>query len=143
MGKISLLLRVLLVVCFALVATVGCYYYNQDEVAQPAGGGGGRGGEEEEGGGGEVFGGDSGFLLQESLHVVKTDAGNMRVLSSGGLGFWRSRMLMGLITMEPNSLFIPQYLDSSLILFVRRGFFISFSPVKVCLVYCSMCLCVN
>ncbi|PIM99239.1 hypothetical protein CDL12_28270 [Handroanthus impetiginosus] len=30
-------------------------------------------------------------------------------------------MHIGFITMEPRSLFIPQYLDSSLILFIRRG----------------------
>lgn len=129
MGKISVLLLALLVVCFALVSTVGGYY-NQDEGGAEPGkemeeGGGG---EEEEGGGGEgeEVKGNSRFLLQESMHVVKTDAGDMRVMRSGGHRFWRSPMHLGLITMEPNSLFIPQYLDSSLVLFIRRGFLFNF-----------------
>ncbi|KAL3518343.1 hypothetical protein ACH5RR_020932 [Cinchona calisaya] len=113
MGKISVFLLALLVVCFALVATVGGYV-NEDE----------WGAEEEEGGGGgegEIVKGNNRFLLQDSMHVVKTDAGDMRVMSSGGHRFWRSPMHVGLITMEPNSLFIPQYLDASIVLFIRRG----------------------
>ncbi|XP_027086588.1 vicilin-like seed storage protein At2g28490 [Coffea arabica] len=122
MGKISAVFLALLVVCFALVATVGGFY-NQDEGGAGIGGGG-KGGEREEGGGegGEPgVGGNSRFLLRESLDVVRTDAGHMRVIRNGGHRLWRSPMHMGLITMEPNSLFIPQYLDSNLILFVRRG----------------------
>ncbi|GLT46319.1 hypothetical protein SLA2020_200810 [Shorea laevis] len=56
------------------------------------------------------------FLLKESKHVVKTDAGEMRVVRSV-----EGPIHIGFITMEPQTLFIPQYLDSSLILFVRRG----------------------
>ncbi|XP_052172984.1 vicilin-like seed storage protein At2g28490 [Diospyros lotus] len=64
------------------------------------------------------------FLLKEMKQVVKTDAGNMRVTrcsNAGGRMMDQRPMHIGFITMEPNSLFIPQYLDSNLILFVRRG----------------------
>jgi hypothetical protein len=30
-------------------------------------------------------------------------------------------MHVGFITMEPKTLFVPQYLDSNIVLFVRRG----------------------
>ena len=61
------------------------------------------------------------FLLQDSKDVVKTDAGEMRVVRSLGGRIVDRPMHIGFITMEPKSLFIPQYLDSSLILFIRRG----------------------
>ncbi|KAI3450523.1 hypothetical protein Pfo_007188 [Paulownia fortunei] len=61
------------------------------------------------------------FLLQDSKQVVKTDAGEMRVVRGFAGKFIRSPMHVGFINMEPRSLFIPQYLDSSLILFIRRG----------------------
>ncbi|KAM1277138.1 hypothetical protein ACFX13_030279 [Malus domestica] len=69
------------------------------------------------------------FLLPEAKHVVKTAAGEMRVVM-GALGRAVYKpMHIGFITMEPKSLFIPQYLDSNLILFVCRG------EVKVGLIY--------
>ncbi|KAH7863319.1 hypothetical protein Vadar_016091 [Vaccinium darrowii] len=62
------------------------------------------------------------FLLQDMKRVVKTDAGEMKVArSSKGWISDRPNIHVGFVTMEPNSLFIPQYLDSDLILFVRRG----------------------
>jgi hypothetical protein len=61
------------------------------------------------------------FLLQDSKDVMKTDAGEMRVVRSLGGRIVDRPMHIGFITMEPKSLFIPQYLDSSLILFIRRG----------------------
>ncbi|CAN4119046.1 unnamed protein product [Withania somnifera] len=71
-------------------------------------------------------GGEGWFLLHDSKEVVRTDAGVMRVVRKGGFGgggvsIFQSPMHIGFITMEPNSLFIPQYLDSHLTLFVRRG----------------------
>lgn len=57
--------------------------------------------------------------MQNSKSVVKTDAGEMRVLKSHDV--WERRMHIGFITMEPKSLFIPHYLDSNLIIFIRRG----------------------
>ncbi|KAK4441154.1 Vicilin-like seed storage protein [Sesamum alatum] len=93
----------------ALVVAVSCY---DDEGERWEGGG--------EGGTGRREGADW-FLLQDSKHVVRTDAGEMRVVSGFGGRFIKSPMHIGFITMEPRSLFIPQYLDSSLILFVRRG----------------------
>ncbi|PKI52002.1 hypothetical protein CRG98_027654 [Punica granatum] len=61
------------------------------------------------------------FLLQDSTRVVQTDAGEMRVVRTFGGRIIERPMHIGFITMEPKSLFIPQYLDSSLIIFVRRG----------------------
>ncbi|XP_058735043.1 vicilin-like seed storage protein At2g28490 [Vicia villosa] len=61
------------------------------------------------------------FLLQNSKSVVKTDAGEMRLMQNNDDKFLDRSMQIGLINMEPKSLFIPQYLDSNLIIFVRRG----------------------
>lgn len=61
------------------------------------------------------------FLMQHSKRIVKTDAGEMRVLKSYGGKIVERPMHIGFISMEPSSLFIPQYLDSSLILFVHIG----------------------
>lgn len=61
------------------------------------------------------------FLLQNSKRVVKTDAGEMRVLESYGGRVSERRLHIGFINMEPSSLFVPQYLDSTLIVFVRSG----------------------
>jgi len=61
------------------------------------------------------------FLLQNSKRVVKTDAGEMRVLESRGGRISERRLHVGFITMEPSSLFVPQYLDSTLIIFVLTG----------------------
>lgn len=66
---------------------------------------------------------DSPFLLQESKQVVQTDAGQMRVVRGFGVGLGgiERPLHIGFITMEPKSLFVPQYMDSSLIIFIRRG----------------------
>ncbi|XP_049380553.1 vicilin-like seed storage protein At2g28490 [Solanum stenotomum] len=66
------------------------------------------------------------FLLHDSKEIVRTDAGVMRVVSKGGfsgggVSIFQSPMHIGFITMEPNTLFIPQYLNAHLTLFVRRG----------------------
>ncbi|KAL5581197.1 hypothetical protein UlMin_013639 [Ulmus minor] len=61
------------------------------------------------------------FLLRDSEQVVKTDAGVMKVVRSYGGRHEEGPMRIGFITMEPRSLFVPQYLDSSLIIFIRRG----------------------
>ncbi|XP_004309901.1 PREDICTED: vicilin-like antimicrobial peptides 2-2-like [Fragaria vesca subsp. vesca] len=61
------------------------------------------------------------FLLQRSRVLVKTEAGEMRVVRSVGHEIVDRHINVGFLTLEPNSLFIPQYLDSSLILFVQRG----------------------
>ncbi|CAA0834082.1 RmlC-like cupins superfamily protein [Striga hermonthica] len=61
------------------------------------------------------------FLLEDSKHVVKTDAGEMRLVRGYASKFAKSPIHIGFIRMEPRSLFIPQYLDSSLILFIHCG----------------------
>ncbi|KAL8029837.1 hypothetical protein ABFX02_14G249000 [Erythranthe guttata] len=108
MGKRRAILLAAALVAALVVAVAGY----EDEGTRWEGG--------EEGGTGRREGQES-FLLQDSKHVVKTDAGDMRVVRGFGGRFAKSPMHIGFITMEPKSLFIPQYLDSSLILFVRRG----------------------
>ncbi|KAK6138045.1 hypothetical protein DH2020_028209 [Rehmannia glutinosa] len=113
--------RALLVLALvALVVAVSCY---EDEGRRwEEGGGGGRGGR---GGDGEGRTGrregEEWFLLQDSKRVIQTDAGDMRVVKGFGGRLIKNPMHIGFITMEPKSLFIPQYLDSSLIIFIRRG----------------------
>lgn len=64
------------------------------------------------------------FLLKDSKQVVKTDAGEMRIVKSLGGKFMDGPLRVGFIMMEPKTLFVPQYLDSDLILFVPRGLYI-------------------
>ncbi|KAK4370545.1 hypothetical protein RND71_010020 [Anisodus tanguticus] len=110
MGNIRILLLLVLVLFSALVTSVGGYGYE------------GRKREREEEGEqktqGEFF-----FLLRHLHEVVKTDAGTMRLVKGGYRrgSFLHSPMHIGFISMEPNSLFIPQYLDSDLVLFVHHG----------------------
>ncbi|XP_030441766.2 vicilin-like seed storage protein At2g28490 [Syzygium oleosum] len=86
-----------------------------------------RGGEEREwrrterGGGAGRGEADDFFLLHDSKHVFRTDAGEMTVVRSFSGRIVERPMHIGFITMEPQTLFVPQYLDSNLILFVRRG----------------------
>ncbi|KAK7404681.1 hypothetical protein VNO78_05637 [Psophocarpus tetragonolobus] len=61
------------------------------------------------------------FLMRKSKRVIKTDAGEMHVLKSHSGRIFGRHMHIGFITMEPKSLFVPQYLDSNLIVFIRRG----------------------
>lgn len=91
----------------------------EEEGYDEGGGGGGRRREREEM-----------FLMHEMKTVVRTDAGDMKVVKGfdfGGIGgvVSEKQIHLGFITMEPKSLFIPQYLDSNLIIFVRRGITIS------------------
>ena len=67
--------------------------------------------------------GEKRFVLRQLHNVVQTDAGSMRMVKGGYRrdSFLHSPMHIGFISMEPNSLFIPQYLDSNLILFVHHG----------------------
>ncbi|RZR74841.1 hypothetical protein BHM03_00044674 [Ensete ventricosum] len=104
-----LLLQLLAVASFCSMAVTG---YREREI----------GGEE------EVRGTTtSPFKLEKSEQVVKTEGGEVRVVrgfgssSKWGWGGPVSPMHIGFIFMEPKTLFIPQYLDSSLILFVHRG----------------------
>ncbi|KAJ7949015.1 Vicilin-like seed storage protein [Quillaja saponaria] len=60
------------------------------------------------------------FLMRDSEYS-KLMAGDIRVVRSPGGRIVDRPMHIGFITMEPKSLFIPQYLDSSLIIFIRRG----------------------
>lgn len=114
-NRVISLLVLALVLCYGLSMAVGFY---QDED---------RGGrhredpdqeqEEQE----AMMGDEDRFLLQNSKQVVKTRAGEMRVVKSVGGRIVDKPMHIGFITMEPKSLFVPQYMDSSLILFVHSG----------------------
>ncbi|PWA47894.1 rmlC-like jelly roll fold protein [Artemisia annua] len=92
---------------------------------EPYGGGGGRDFPPEEpsrgGGGGRGWTDMRKFILSDTKRMVATDAGGMRVVKGVGGRYRDSPMHIGFITMEPNSMFIPQYLDSSLIIFVELG----------------------
>nr|KYP68483.1 Vicilin-like antimicrobial peptides 2-2 [Cajanus cajan] len=61
------------------------------------------------------------FMMHNSKIVVETEFGEMRVLKSHRDVILDRRMHIGFITMEPKTLFVPQYLDSNLIIFIRRG----------------------
>ncbi|KAL6660120.1 hypothetical protein ACP70R_002242 [Stipagrostis hirtigluma subsp. patula] len=81
--------------------------------------------EEEEGKGGGA--GRGLFVLDRLEKVVESEGGQVRVVRgqpwppTPGGACREGLMHIGFITMEPKTLFVPQYLDSSLILFVRRG----------------------
>jgi len=87
---------------------------------------------EEEGEGGRedppvpVVPGEEMFLLRNSRRVVSTEAGEMRVVRAYGGSIVERPLHIGFITMEPRSLFVPQYLDSSLVIFLRRGILLLF-----------------
>ncbi|KAF3648638.1 putative something about silencing protein 10-like [Capsicum annuum] len=109
MGSFSKVVLMLMLMLVVVVAFVSAYDVEEER------------GEEGEGEG------EGWFLLHDSKEVVRTDAGVMRVVRRGGFGgrggvsLFQSPMHIGFITMEPNTLFIPHYLDSHLTLFVRRG----------------------
>ncbi|KAL6563607.1 hypothetical protein OROGR_002566 [Orobanche gracilis] len=115
MGQIRAVVAFALVAALVVTTTVSCYNKEDErERWEGEGEGGGRGGRK----------GEEWFLLQESKHVIRTDAGDMRVVRGGGRSVINKSpppMHIGFITMEPRSLFIPQYLDSTLILFIRTG----------------------
>ena len=81
-------------------------------------------GEEEQGGGGGGGGGGrerGGFMMKESRQVIKSEGGEMRVVISPRGRIIEKPMHIGFLTMEPKTLFVPQYLDSSLLIFIRQG----------------------
>ncbi|KAM3231966.1 hypothetical protein P3L10_017325 [Capsicum annuum] len=102
MGDTRTLLLLVLVLFYALVSSVGAYEEEESEQRTQ---------------------GEKWFLLRQLHDVVRTDAGSMRLVKGGyrrGSSL-HSPMHIGFISMEPNSLFIPQYLDSDLVLFVQHG----------------------
>ncbi|KAK3151553.1 hypothetical protein QOZ80_3AG0247380 [Eleusine coracana subsp. coracana] len=87
--------------------------------------------EEEEGGKG---GGKQGrmFVLDRLEKVVDSEGGKVRVVRGQPWppgSFREGLMHIGFIDMEPKTLFVPQYIDSALTLFVQRG------EVKVAWIY--------
>ncbi|CAH2060264.1 unnamed protein product [Thlaspi arvense] len=95
-----------------------------DEKWQGGGQGGQGGGEGGGGQGGEGGGGRRGkgwFLMKEWRQVIKSEGGEMRVVISPRGRIIEKPMHIGFLTMEPKTLFVPQYLDSSILFFVRQG----------------------
>lgn len=117
-----LLFRVLVVVFLSYALLLNPASGFGDEGKWQPGGeeGGGETGE----GGGEVVQGEDWFLMKESVPVIQTYAGTMMVLKGIGIRpIWQSPIHIGFITMEPQSLFIPQYLDSNIIFYVKKGIY--------------------
>lgn len=77
--------------------------------------------EQEQEGRGRYPQGEDWFVLHHSRRVVQTEAGEMRIVRSPGGRLLDRQLHIGFITMEPKSLFVPQYIDSSLIIFIHRG----------------------
>ncbi|KAF5930949.1 hypothetical protein HYC85_031822 [Camellia sinensis] len=130
MGKRRAVLLIVLVMMWCAVAMVSGYEDEGEEGWRERKEGDERGGrreaEEEEEERERERGGEDLFMLQDVKQVVRTDAGDMKLVRGGGIGGgggWmvERAMHVGFITMEPKSLFIPRYLDSNLIIFVRRG----------------------
>ncbi|KAJ6964571.1 hypothetical protein NC652_002733 [Populus alba x Populus x berolinensis] len=106
MGNRAILLLLLLVLCYEVTVAVGFYREEKENW---------RGEREET----ERDKEEDWFLFQDSKRVIKTDAWVMTVLrNSGGRIAYRA-MHIGFITMEPRAVFIPQYIHSSFILFIR------------------------
>ncbi|KAF3786400.1 Vicilin-like seed storage protein [Nymphaea thermarum] len=61
------------------------------------------------------------FVLRRLKKVYKTEAGEMSVVRGVSSKGSPRELRIGFITMEPRSLFVPQYMNANLILFVRRG----------------------
>ncbi|KAL6203080.1 hypothetical protein ACLB2K_026784 [Fragaria x ananassa] len=122
-NRVISLLVIALVMCYGLSKAVG--YRDEDWGKQRED----PDQEQEEQEHEAMMGDEDWFLLGKSKQVVKTKAGEMRVVKSVGGRIVDNPMHIGFITMEPKSLFVPQYMDSSLILFVRSG------EAKVGLIY--------
>lgn len=78
----------------------------------------------------EGKGGKGLFLLDNVEKVVDSEGGQVHVVRGPFVpeqpwqqyGACREGLMhIGFITMEPKTLFVPQYIDSNLILFVQRG----------------------
>ncbi|KAI4994197.1 hypothetical protein ZWY2020_029245 [Hordeum vulgare] len=97
--------------------------------------------EEAKGGGGGGGTGKGLFLLDKVEKLVESEGGSVHVVRgvpgsgvpelpwqhghggwSAGCGACREGLMhIGFITMEPKTLFVPQYIDSNIVLFVQRG----------------------
>ncbi|XP_020253698.1 vicilin-like seed storage protein At2g28490 [Asparagus officinalis] len=61
------------------------------------------------------------FILGKFRSVMKTEEGEVKVVSGYRWKGDPSPMHIGLVDMEPNTLLVPQYVDANLVIFVRRG----------------------
>ncbi|PKA51119.1 Vicilin-like antimicrobial peptides 2-2 [Apostasia shenzhenica] len=61
------------------------------------------------------------FILGKFQQVVKTAGGEVKVVRGHRWKGDLNPMHIGFVSMKPNTLFIPQYIDANMILFVRSG----------------------
>lgn len=61
------------------------------------------------------------FILGKFRSVIKTEEGEVKVLSGHRRMDDPSPMHIGFVSMEPNTLLVPQYIDANLVIFVRSG----------------------
>lgn len=119
MGSSVTLLILLFVLCHGVTVTMGQFWSTEGEERKE-----------------DPPTPDNLFLMKKSKLVIKTSAGKMRVFESYGGKASERHLHIGFITMEPKSLFIPQYIDSTLIVFVRSGIMI-----YICTHACILGLC--
>ncbi|KAJ0975487.1 hypothetical protein J5N97_017452 [Dioscorea zingiberensis] len=61
------------------------------------------------------------FILNKFKKVIKSEGGEVKVVSGYRWKGDLNPMHIGFVSMEPNTLFIPQYIDANLILFIQTG----------------------
>lgn len=61
------------------------------------------------------------FMLHSPKQIIKTEGGKFTVFRGVRRRETNSALHIGFLNMEPNTLLVPQYMDASLILFIRRG----------------------
>ncbi|XP_042475423.1 vicilin-like seed storage protein At2g28490 [Macadamia integrifolia] len=114
------ILSLFLFVIFFFSLPMAMGYYDEEGEGEGEGEGrewdrGGQGRREERGDRRDMF------LLHRSQRIVSTEAGEMTVVRGLTMKGMENPIHIGFINMEPKTLFIPQYIDSNLVLFVRRG----------------------
>ncbi|KAI5083373.1 hypothetical protein GOP47_0003116 [Adiantum capillus-veneris] len=63
------------------------------------------------------------FLLGKPIKVMKTEAGELRVLPHGGINseLGRKGIGLGFLTLEPKALVLPHYIDADCLFLVHKG----------------------
>nr|CAA91187.1 vicilin [Matteuccia struthiopteris] len=63
------------------------------------------------------------FVLEKPIKVIKTEAGELRMLPQAGINseLVRQRLGLGFLSLEPKALLIPQYIDADCLFLVHEG----------------------
>ncbi|KAJ7536028.1 hypothetical protein O6H91_12G054300 [Diphasiastrum complanatum] len=62
------------------------------------------------------------FVLNEPLRIVKTEAGKVEVISGDEEDLLRDENIgLNFVTIEPQALLLPQYIDASCVVYVQQG----------------------